>query len=222
MTDYNDGDYRGPDEDREEIDYAGELARDDWSLVRSSWHGREDDPLAGVGLEEDPVARLLLDNVAIWHGDRSRFFVPSSHDLTPWVTPAAEILELLGKGKSEDLRRAGGCPVSVEEIEARLQLVIPALMAAPRRFWDPTRSALTWRRHVYDRKSPKTYGEAILRAERWQNSFTRGELYAFVAVNPSDRREPRQAIDRAVYRHVGFPDGFEPAIEDEDNIYDRF
>ncbi|MDP9439828.1 MAG: hypothetical protein M3P49_13985 [Actinomycetota bacterium] len=221
-NDQNDGGYRGPGEYREEVNFADELAQDGWCPVRPPWHGREDDPPAEIALDKDPLARLLVENVAIWRGDRSRSFTPSSYDVTPWVAPAAEILELLGKGKSEDLRRAGGCPATVKEMEARLRLVIPALMAAPRRFWDPTRSARTWERHVYDRKSPKTYGEAILRAELWQNSFTREELYAFVALNPSDRREPRRAMDRAVYLHVAFPDGFELVIEDEDNSYDRF
>ncbi|MDP9475214.1 MAG: hypothetical protein M3R38_05890 [Actinomycetota bacterium] len=211
--------HRESEEDREELDHADELARDDWRLVSPPWHGREDDPPAEIDLDADPVARLLLDNVAIWRGDRSWSFAPSSHDVTPWVAPAAEILELLGKGKTEEQRRAGGCPVSVGEMESRLRRVIPALMAAPRRFWDPTRSAHTWERHVYDRKSPKTYGEATLHAEYWRNHDHGEELYALVALDPSDRREPRPAIDRAVFLHVAFPDGFEPVIEDPDAYY---
>ncbi len=221
-NDHNDGGYRGPDEDWEAVDFAEELARDDWCLVRPPWHGREDYPRVGVALDEDPLARLLLENVAIWRGDRSRSFVPPSYELTPWVTPAAEIFELLGKGKTEEQRREEGCPVSVGEMEARLRLVIPALLAAPRRFWDPAYSGRSWERHVYDRKSPKTYGEAILHAECWRNPFHGEELYALVALDPSDRREPRRAMDRAVFLHVAFPDGFEPVIEDEDNSYDRF
>ncbi|MDP9437146.1 MAG: hypothetical protein M3P49_00110, partial [Actinomycetota bacterium] len=198
-TDHNDGGYRGPDEDREEINYADELAQDGWCLVRSPWRGREDDALAGAALDADPVANLLRETVGVWRGDRSRSFVPPSYDVTPWVAPASEILELLGK--TEDRRRAEGCPVSVGEMEARLRLVIPALMAAPRRFWDPTRSARTWERHVYDRKSPKTYGEATLHAEYWRNHDHGEELYAFVALDPLDRREPRQIVDRAVFLH---------------------
>ncbi|MDP9437624.1 MAG: hypothetical protein M3P49_02605, partial [Actinomycetota bacterium] len=204
-NDQNDGGYRGPGEYREEVNFADELAQDGWRLVRSPWHGREDDALAGAALDVDPVAQLLLDNVGVWRGDRSRSFAPSSYDVTPWVAPAAEILELLGKGKTEEQRRAGGCPVSVGEMEARLRLVMPALMAAPRRFWDPAYSERSWERHVYDRKSPKTYGEATLHAEYWRNHDHGEELYALVALNPSDRRDLRQIVDQAVFLHVAFP-----------------
>ncbi|MDP9440346.1 MAG: hypothetical protein M3P49_16675, partial [Actinomycetota bacterium] len=200
-TDHNDGGYRGPDEDREEINYADELARDGWCLVRSPWRGREDDALAGAALDADPVARLLLESVAIWRGDRSRSFEPSSYDVTPWVASAAEILELLGKGKTEEQRRARVCPASVGELEARIRRVVPALLAAPHRFWDPAYSQRSWERHVYDRKSPKTYGEATLHAEYWRNHDHGEELYAFVALDPLDRREPRQIVDRAVFLH---------------------
>ena len=164
--DRNDGGLRGPEDNLEEIDFAEELARDGWGLMRAPWHGREDGPLAGVALEEDPVARVLLDNVAIWRGDRSRSFVPPSCDVTPWVASAAEILERLGEGKPGDRGRAEGYPTSIARTGALLGRVIPTLLSEPNRFWDPTRSARSWERHVYDRKSPKTYGAAVLRAEK--------------------------------------------------------
>lgn len=220
--DRNDGGLRGPEDNLKEIDYADELLRDDWRPVRPSWHGQGDDPLVGIDLDADPVARLLLENVAIWRGDLSRSFAPPSYDVTPWVTSAAEILERLVEGKPGDRRRAEGCPTSVAGTEAVLRRVIPTLLAAPRRYWDPTFSARSWERHVYGRrKSPKAYGEAVLHAELWRDSFYDEELFAFVALDPSDRHVPRNALDLAVYRHVTFPDGFEPVMEDPDS-FERF
>lgn len=219
-NDHNDEVYREPEEDREEVDYADELARDGWCLVRPPWHGREDDPLVGAALDADPVARLLLETVGVWPGDRARSF-KYFRDATPWVTSAAEILERLRKGKSEDRLRAEGCPATVEETEARLRRVIAALIAAPRPFWDVAYSEESWGRHVREGRFRKAYREAVLHAELWRNPFCGEELFALVALDPSDRREPRQALDRAVYLHIAFPDGFEPVIEDEDNSYDR-
>lgn len=220
--DYDNEDYRRPEDNLEDIDFAKELARDGWCPVRSPWHGREDGPLVRVALDADLVARLLLENVAIWRGDRSRSFMPTSYTVTPWVASAAEILELLVEGKPRDRRRAEGCPTSIAETEALLRRVIPALVTAPRRYWDPTYNARSWERHVYDRKSPKTYGEAVLHAELWHNPFWGEKLYVFVALGPSDRHVPRQVLDRAVFRHVRFPNGPESVVEDEDNSFDRF
>lgn len=218
--DYDTGDYRGPDEDMEEIDFAEELARDGWGLVRSPWPGREVDPSAGVALDTD-LARVLLENVGVWPGELSRSF-RYFRDATPWVTCAAEIHELLVRGKTGDRRRAEGCPTSIAETEARLLRVIPALQNDPHHFWDVAHSEKCWERPVRDGRFQKAYREAVLYAECWQNSFWGEDLYAFVAVDPSDRYEPRRALDRAVFRHVAFPDGFEPVIEDEDNRYYKF
>ena len=219
--DRNDGGPRGPEDNLEKIDFAGELARDGWCTVHSPWHGREDGPLPGVALDADRVARVLLENVAIWPGDRSRSF-RYFRNATPWVACAAEIHELLGRGKTGDRRRSDNCPTSVAETEARLRLVVPALRATPRPFWDVAYSERCWERHVRDGRFQKAYKEATLHAECWRNPFWGEELFAFVALDPSDRRVPRQALDRAVYRHVRFPDGFEPVIEDKDNSFDRF
>ncbi|MDP9478723.1 MAG: hypothetical protein M3R38_24075 [Actinomycetota bacterium] len=205
---------------REEINYASELAQDGWCLVGPPWHGRNDSPV-GIDLDSDPVARLLRETVGVWPGDRSQSF-KYFRAATPWVTSAAEILERLRKGKSEDRLRAEGCPGTVEEVEARLRRVIPALRAVPRPFWDVVYSEESWERHVREGRFQKAYTEAVLHAELWRNHDHGKELYAFVALEPSDRREPRPAIDQAVYLHVAFPDGFEPVIEDEDNSYDRF
>ena len=218
--DHNDNGYRGPDEDPEEIDYAGELARDDWGLVRSPWPGRDVAPLAGVALDADLVARVLLENVGVWPGELSwsfRYF----RDATPWVTSAAEIHELLVRGKTGDRRRAEGCPTSIADTEARLRLVVPTLRATPRLYWDVADSERCWERHVRDGRFQKTYKEAVLYVETWWDSFWGERLYAFCALDPSDRHVPRRALDRAVFLHVRFPDGFGP-VEEDLGSFDRF